>query len=85
LTTELQKIREFLTQPILEPDIQRTRGQLTGALNTTCRDPSAFEVEMLLQEGEIPRNGRKCGYCQVIGTGHNATTCPLRQGQHRKD
>jgi hypothetical protein len=79
---ELRQIEERLSLPIRPPVRQATRGRPPGALNSTRREPSAFEVELALPGGAPPRNHRRCTRCNVIGSGHNAATCPLRNNVH---
>jgi len=38
--------------------------------NSTCRDPSRFELV------ENADTGRCCGHCVMRGMGHNSKTCP---------
>ena len=38
--------------------------------NSTCRDPSGFELV------ENADNGHHCGHCVVREMGHNSKTCP---------
>jgi len=47
------------------------RGRPTGeSNNSTCRDPSRFELV------ENADNGHHCGHCVVRGMGHNSKNCP---------
>ena len=75
---QLERIQFTLSQPIAPPVGQVTRGRPAGALNSTRREPSAFEVELALPGGAAPRNQRRFSRCNVIGSGHNAATCPLK-------
>jgi hypothetical protein len=60
------------------PKRQVTQGRPQGALNRVIkRDSSAFEVAIALPSG-VPVNNRRCKRCNIVGSGHNSATCPLR-------
>jgi len=56
---------------IRNPIVLQGRGGTMGASNnSTCRDPSRFELV------ENADTGHHCGHCVVRGMGHNSKTCP---------
>ena len=55
---------------VRNPIVEQGRGRPMGASNnSTCRDPSGFELV------ENVDTGRCCGHCVVRGKGHNSKTC----------
>jgi len=49
--------------------LQGRRRPMGASNNSTCRDPSGFELV------ENADTGHCCGHCVVRGTGHNSKTC----------
>jgi MULE transposase domain len=75
---ELERLNQRLLCSMAPPKRQVTRGRPQGALNRVIkRASSAFEVAIALPSG-VPVNNRRCKRCNIVGSGHNSATCPLR-------
>jgi hypothetical protein len=75
---DIERLNQCLLCSMALQKRQITQGRPQGALNRVIkRDSSAFEVAITLPSG-VPINNRRCKQCNIVGTGHNSATCPLR-------